>query len=148
VALVPIDTLGRVGERTAAEDKRAFLDPMRADFRAATQRFVRDFMFAAKSDPLLVARIAEDMSAAPPEVAVSALDSLIDYDEAVALARVSAPLRLINADRWPTDLAAARKSKPDLQLAVMPGVGHFPMLEDPAEFNRLLGRALAELAAR
>lgn len=77
-----------------------------------------------------------------------ALESLIDYDEAEALAAVKAPLRLINSDRWPTDLAAARRHKPDVELAVMPGLGHFPMLEDPAEFNRLLERALAELAAR
>lgn len=147
VALVPIDTLGRVGEKTSAEAKRAFLDPMRADFPAATRKFVRDFMFTPKSDPALAERIAQDMAAAPKEVALSALDNLIDYDEAAALAAIKAPLRLINADRWPTDLAAARKHKPDVQLAVMPGLGHFPMLEDPAEFNRLLERALQELAA-
>lgn len=145
VALVPVDTLGRVGERTSPEEKKAFLDPMRADFRAATLAFVRGFMFTAKSDPALVGRIAEDMAQAPPQVGLQALESLIDYDEAAALSVVKAPLRLINADRFPTDLAAARKHKPDIQLAVMPGVGHFLMLEDPAEFNRLLERALVEL---
>jgi pimeloyl-ACP methyl ester carboxylesterase len=129
VALVPIDTLGRVGVQTSADEKLAFLDPMRADFRAATRKFVEDFMFTPKSDPAL------------------AEQSLFDYDEAKALAAVKAPLRLINTDRWPTDLAAARKHKPDVQLAVMPGLGHFPMLEDPAEFNRLLERAFQELVA-
>jgi len=69
------------------------------------------------------------------------------FTQSAALAAIKAPLRLINADRWPTDLAAARKYKPDVQLAVMPGLGHFPMLEDPAEFNRLLERALKELLA-
>jgi pimeloyl-ACP methyl ester carboxylesterase len=146
VALVPIDTLGRVGEQTSAEEKRAFLDPMRADFKTATLKFVHDFMFTPKSDPALAERIAQDMAAGPKEVGLSALESLFDYDEAKALAAVKAPLRLINADRWPTDLAAARKHKPDVQLAVMPGLGHFPMLEDPAEFNRLLERALKDLA--
>jgi pimeloyl-ACP methyl ester carboxylesterase len=146
-ALVPIDTLGRVGEKTSPEERRAFLDPMRADFAAATRKFVREFMFTPKSDPALADRIAQDMAAAPKDVALSALESLVDYDEAAALAAVKAPLRLINTDRWPTDLAAARKYKPDVQLAVMPGLGHFPMLEDPAEFNRLLERALKDLVA-
>jgi pimeloyl-ACP methyl ester carboxylesterase len=145
VALVPIDTLGRVGEKTSPEEKQAFLDPMRADFAAATRKFVRDFMFTPRSDPALADRIAQDMAAAPKDVALSALESLVDYDEAAALAAVKVPLRLINTDRWPTDLAAARKQKPDVQLAVMPGLGHFPMLEDPAEFNRLLERALKDL---
>ena len=104
-------------------------------------------VFTPKSDPALVDRIADHMAKAPSEVALSAIESLIDYDEAKALAAVAAPLRLINADRWPTDLAAARKHKPDVQLAVMPGVGHFLMLEDPAEFNRLLERALHDRIA-
>ena len=146
-ALVPIDTLHRVGQKTSPEERRALLDPMRADFAGAARKFVRDFMFTPKSDPALADRIAQDMSAAPKEVALSALENLADYDEAAALAAIKAPLRLINADRWPTDLAAARKYKPDVQLAVMPGLGHFPMLEDPAEFNRLLERALKELLA-
>ncbi len=147
VALVPIDTLGRVGQATSAEEKQAFLAPMRADFRTATGKFVRDFMFTPKSDPALVDRIAQDMASAPKDVALSALENLFDYDEVKALAAVKAPLRLINTDRWPTDLAAARKPKPDVQLAVMPGLGHFPMLEDPAEFNRLLEHALRDLTA-
>jgi len=146
VALVPIDTLGRVGAQIPAEERRAFLDPMRADFPTATRKFVHDFMFTPKSDPALAERIAQDIAAAPREVALSALDNLFDYDEAKALAAIKVPLRLINADRWPTDLAAARKHKPDVQLAVMPALGHFPMLEDAAEFNRLLERALKELA--
>lgn len=147
-ALVPIDTLGRVGEQTSPAERKALLDPMRADFPAATRRFVRDFMFTPRSDASLVSHVVEDMAAAPKSVALAALEYLLDYNEAAALAATRAPLRLINSDRWPTDLRAARQRKPDLQLAVMPGVGHFPMLEDPAEFNRLLERALVELAAR
>jgi pimeloyl-ACP methyl ester carboxylesterase len=146
-ALVPVDTLNRVGESTPAEQKKAFLDPMRADFKAVTQKFVRQVMFTPRSDPALVEWIVNDMASAPAAVGVSALENLLDYDDAKALAAIKAPVRLINADRFPTDLAGARKAKPDVQLAVMPGVGHFLMLEDPDEFNRLLERAIKELAA-
>jgi pimeloyl-ACP methyl ester carboxylesterase len=38
-------------------------------------------------------------------------------------------------------LQAARRHKPDIELAVMSGVGHFPHLEDPDKFNALLARA-------
>lgn len=146
VALVPIDTLGQVGRAVSPEERQAFLEPMRKDFRAATRRFVRERMFAPGADPDLVDEVSEDMAAAPGDVALSAIESLMDYDEVAGLAAVKARVRLISADLFPTDLAAARKAKPDLQLAVMPGRGHFLMLEDPAEFNRLLERAIAELA--
>jgi pimeloyl-ACP methyl ester carboxylesterase len=148
VGLVGIDTLGQVGDQGSAEQERALLDAMRADFRAATRKFVLELMFTPKSDPALAERVAQEMAEAPKEVAISALENLFAYNEARALAATKAPLRLINADRWPTDLAAVRKHKPGVQLAVMEGRGHFLMLEDPAEFNRLLEGALKDLAPR
>jgi pimeloyl-ACP methyl ester carboxylesterase len=147
-ALVPVDTLSDVGQSWGAEQKEAFLAPMRADFRKATDGFVRQVMFTPRTEPALIDRIAVDMASAPPEVALSAMSYVLAYDQAAALAAVKAPLRLLNADRWPTNLAAARKHKPDVELAVMPRVGHFLMAEDPAEFNRLLGRAVRELTTR
>jgi len=144
-ALVPVDTLAEVETRMSPEVREEFLAPIRADFPAATEGFVRQFMFTKRSDPKLVERIASDMAKAPPEVAIPAMESLFSYDEAAALARVSVPVRLLNADHFPTDLAAARRHKPDVELTVMPRVGHFLMAEDPEEFNRLLARAVREL---
>jgi pimeloyl-ACP methyl ester carboxylesterase len=120
---------------------------MRADFRKATEAFVRQEMFAARSNPKLVDRIARDMAAAPPAVGVSAMDHILRYDQGAALAAAKVPVRLINADKWPTNLEAARRHKPEVELAVMPAVGHFLMMEAPDEFNRLLARAVSELPA-
>jgi pimeloyl-ACP methyl ester carboxylesterase len=55
-------------------------------------------------------------------------------------------MRMINADLWPTDLDAARRHKPDIGLAVMRGVGHFPQLEEPDRFNALLARAIRDFS--
>ena len=145
--LVPVDTLFDVGHRWSPEEREGYLGQFRADFRTATDGFARQ-MFRAHSDPKLIDRIAADMAAAPPEVAISAMENLFSYDEAAALASVEAPLRLLNADKWPTDLEAARRHKPDVELTVMPRVGHFLMAEDPDEFNRLLARAVRELTSR
>jgi pimeloyl-ACP methyl ester carboxylesterase len=146
-ALVPVDTLFEVGASFGPQEREQFLSPLRADFQAGAGNFVRQWMFTKKSDRKLVERIASDMASAPPDVALSAIESLFDYDEAAALAAVTVPVRLLNADWRSTDLAAARKYKEDVGLAVMPGVGHFLMAEDPEEFNRLLARAIRELTA-
>jgi pimeloyl-ACP methyl ester carboxylesterase len=144
-ALVPVDTLAEVDRRMSPEEREGFLGPIRADLRAGVEGFVREFMFTERTDPKLIDRIASDMASAPPEVAIPAMESLFAYDEAAALARAAIPVRLLNADRFPTDLAAARRHKPDVELTVMPRVGHFLMAEDPEEFNRLLARAVKEL---
>jgi len=146
-ALVPVDHFQDVEHRVSPPELDAFLTPFRVEFSTAVDEFVRG-MFPARADPKLIDRIARDMAAAPPEVAISALESVFRYDEAAGLASVRRPMRLLNADKWPTDLEAARRHRPDVELAVMPRVGHFLMAEDPAEFNRLLARAVRELTSR
>ena len=83
----------------------------------------------------------------PDPFAIAAMEDLFRYDEAAALARTRVPVRLLNADAFPTDLAAARRYKADVELTVMPRVGHFLMAEEPDEFNRLLARAVRELTS-
>lgn len=65
--------------------------------------------------------------------------------EGRALARVKAPVRLLNSDFMPTDLQHWQKHHSDVELTIMPGVGHFLMLENPGEFNRLLENILRDL---
>jgi pimeloyl-ACP methyl ester carboxylesterase len=147
VALVSVDFFNEVDRRFSTKERQGFLAPMRADFRKATEGFVRQEMFVARSDPKLVDRIARDMAAGAPAVGVSAMENLLRYDQGAALAAAKVPVRLINADKWPTDLEAARRHKPDVGLAVMPAVSHFLMMEAPDEFNRILARAVSELPA-
>jgi pimeloyl-ACP methyl ester carboxylesterase len=147
VALVSVDFFNDVDRRFSAKEREGFLAPMRAAFPKATEAFVRQEMFTPRSDPKLVDRIARDMAAGPPAVGVSAMEHLLRYEQGAALAAAKVPVRLINADKWPTDLEAARRHKPDVGLAVVPAVGHFLMMEAPDEFNRLLARAVSELPA-
>jgi pimeloyl-ACP methyl ester carboxylesterase len=145
VALLPIDTFHDVDLPMPEDLRDQMLGSMRADFPTATLGFVKQFMFVPGTDSGVVERIARDMAAAPPAVGVSAMEQLLDYDEGAALAGLRAPVRLINADLFPTDLEAARRHNLGLGLTVMPGVGHFLMMEDADEFNRLLERAIREL---
>jgi pimeloyl-ACP methyl ester carboxylesterase len=134
-----------VDRRIPAEQRKAFLGPMRADFSKTTWAFVRKAMFTPRSDSALAERIARDMAAGSPAVAVSAMENLLQYDQGAALAAAKPPLRLINSDLWATDLEALRRRNPNISLAVVPGVGHFLMMEDPDEFNRILARAIRDL---
>jgi pimeloyl-ACP methyl ester carboxylesterase len=144
-ALVMVDYFTEVDRKFTAKEREGFLAPMRADFPKTTQAFVRQEMFVPRSDPKLADRIARDMASGPSAVAVSAMDQLLRYDQGAALAAAKAPVRVINSDKWATDLEALRKYRPDISLAVVPAVGHFLMMEDPEEFNRLLERAVDQL---
>jgi pimeloyl-ACP methyl ester carboxylesterase len=101
-------------------------------------------MFAPESDPDLVEGIVADMSAAPPDIAVGALEHAVSNDDAIlaALPELKAPIVAINAGYRPTDIEALEGH--GVKAILMPGVGHFLMLEDPATFNRLLGEAIED----
>ena len=146
-ALVPVDTFNEPDLRIPPAEREKFLGGLRQDFAATTAGWVKSEMFTRYSTPLVADRIARDMAAGPSKVGVSAMESLLDYQSGPGLASVTVPIRLINADHWPTNLAAARRHRPELELAVLPRTGHFLMLEAPEEFNRVLLQAVNELGA-
>jgi pimeloyl-ACP methyl ester carboxylesterase len=139
--LVWADTYSTLGEGITHEEVRTFAAPFREDFVTATRDLVRS-MFIASSDPELVERVVTDMSSAPPNVAVDALEHAIGNAGPVlaALSQLTVPVVAINPNYRPTDVEALRRH--GVRAVLMPGVAHFLMMEDPETFNRLLDEAI------
>jgi pimeloyl-ACP methyl ester carboxylesterase len=132
------------------EQVSAFLSHFQADFRSSADAWVRS-MFPLGVDSALVTRTAEDMASGPPEIGVAVLGATLRWfinDGAGKLAQLTVPLQCINSDRVPTDGPAMDRVVDGYALRLMPGRGHFPQLEDPATFNRLLEESLADFARR
>ena len=90
-------------------------------------------------------RIINDTIAQKPEVVLPILKAVFSYDAVAGLREVKVPIRAINADRAPTDIAANRKYAPQFDAVIIKGTGHYPMLEDPARFNQMLAEILRNL---
>ena len=90
------------------------------------------------------------MSATQPEVALGALSESLAYVDrfAFAFGEIDIPIRCINSDRGSLNESYIRQYACDFTVAVMREVGHFPMLERPAEFNRLLDGIILELTEK
>jgi pimeloyl-ACP methyl ester carboxylesterase len=143
VALIPVDTLQDV-EWKPGEGFEDWIESMSADFVPFTREFVMS-MFPETADPALVERMASRMSAMPPDIGVAVLRAVFAYDKAATLALVKQPIRAINSDMLPTLLDVSRRYAPQFEAVFVSGTGHFPMLEKPAEFNRLLEQAIEDL---
>ncbi len=139
--LVWVDTYSRLGEPKTREQLESFAAPFREDFMTATRDLVRS-MFVPDSDPELVEWVAADMSSAPPEIALDALEHARGNDGPILgrLEELRTPVVAINPDHWPTDVEGLRAR--GVELFLMPGVGHFLMLEDPVAFNHLLAEVV------
>ena len=121
----------------------AYIRGYEEDYEGTCDTFVRQ-MFPGTADPALVDEIAGDMCSGSPEVGLALQRQFIDWDMAGAMSASGTRIRCINAAAFPTDVEANRNYA-DYNAVIMEGVGHFPMRENPEEFNRLLADLIEEL---
>lgn len=149
IGVIAVDALRSVGLPPAgAREIEVKVAPFRTDFVGATRALVSEQLFEPGADPLLVQKVAYDMSLRRPAVAIPTLEKLLALDLTAITAEVHVPVYAINSDLAPTDAQRIRQSLPDFTLDVLPHTGHFLMLEAPERFNPLLLKDLAALAAR
>lgn len=148
VGVIGVDTLKNVGlPRPSAAETDQRLVAFEKDFIGSTRGMVANTMFTPNSDPVLVRRIVEDMSQAPPAVAIPAIRQLSAWDGVAALKALPIPVVVINADlNGTTDEARIRAFAPLFRAITVTGLGHFLMMEDPGRFNPILDAQVRALA--
>jgi pimeloyl-ACP methyl ester carboxylesterase len=144
IGIIGVDTYQSFVEDWTSEQKDGFLKSFNDNFVLTTQGFVRS-MFPQDADTLIVKRVVDDMSSAPPEVAVSAMRNLFYYDPIPTLRNLNLPLISINCDMYPVSIEENKKYVKDYEVKFMKGVGHFLMLERPDEFNRFVSEAVKKI---
>jgi pimeloyl-ACP methyl ester carboxylesterase len=139
IGIIAVDALKSVGLPPAPQaeiDKR--VAPFRSDFIGSVRKYVNEELFEPGADPVLVQKVAYDMSLEPPEVAVPSLQSLLSMDFKGLLPQIHVPVLAINSDLGATDESRIRKSIPGFKATVIPHTGHFLMMEVPGKFNPIL----------
>ncbi len=149
IGIIGVDTFKTLG---APAPTRAQIDaivkPFEADFIAQTRTLVTDHLFTAAGNRALADKVAYDMSLSPPQVAVPALRAVLEYDFTEPVKDVSVPVVVVNSDLGePLNEARIRKLLPKFRATILPGTGHFLMMEDPAQFNPALESQIEALAA-
>jgi len=147
IGLVGVDTYLDLERQYTQEQIEERLARFRANFVESTSKLVRS-IFLPNADPVLVEWIVTDMSSAPPEVGIGAMQGYLSFDAKEALKEVRKPIYCINSDMRVTNVEAGRRYGLSFKVKLMSGVGHFVMLEDAETFNRLLTETIDELGRR
>src|SRR6266568_3073769 len=145
--LVPIHTLLDVEQPSDPKETDAVIAKMKADYKGETTAFIRQYLLATTTPPAVADRVLTQTTTFPPEIALSALRNNWHYRAAPAFEAVKVPIVAVNGDRFPTNFEANRRHAPLFDALIMKGVGHYPMLEDPARFGDLLDQALRKVEA-
>jgi pimeloyl-ACP methyl ester carboxylesterase len=145
IGIVGVDTFHNVAEEITEAQIDEMLEPIQQDFVSATRHFVAS-MLLEETDATLRDWIVQDMSAAPPQVATSAMQDMLtrhaEGEAAQHFEELTIPVVAINADLWPTDIEANRQLLPEFDAVIMEGSDHFLHMARPAEFNRELDRVI------
>jgi len=145
VGLIPVDAGLDVEQTNSPEEIAGLVGALEKDYRTTAEKFTRDYMFTPKTDPALIERIVAKNVAAPPEIAIPCLRAVFTYDARPTLRQVRVPAHAVNSDHFPTNVEANRRHFASYDVTLMPGVGHYLMLEDPARFSDLLAGAVDAL---
>ena len=113
---------------------------------SGTMKAMIQMLFHKDADPAFVADIERKMMKASGEFAASVTGCFRDYDQARAAKQANVPIRAINGDLFPTQVQKNRTVAAGFEAVILPHTGHYPMLENPVLFNRVLTGLLTEWA--
>jgi pimeloyl-ACP methyl ester carboxylesterase len=139
IGIIAVDSLKSIGlPPMSKQEIEMRLAPFRDDFIGTTRKYVTESLFEKGADPVLMQKVAYDMSLEPQQVAVASMQALLAMDFAAVLSDIHVPVLAINSDLSPTDEARIRRFLPDFKADVLEHTGHFVMLEAPQRFNPVL----------
>ena len=145
IGLIGIDTLENIEYPMTREGLEKIIAPLEKDFRTGSRQFVEE-MISPHTDPQLREWILSDISAAPPAVALSAMNDMMSQyitgEAAKIFDEIRIPVVTVNGDLWPVNYEANRRHMFSFDAIILKKADHFLMLDRPEEFNRALEKAI------
>jgi len=144
-AIVGVESLHRLTGEADPERIAPYVARFREDFPAAMGEFTAALV-RADTPPATRARIVADSVGSEPGMAIALVEHFGTYDPKPATRIIDGPVRCINADITPTDVAGNRALLSSFDVELLEATGHWPHLEAPGRFQAALDRVLAEVA--
>ena len=145
IGIIGIDTSQNVALKLTQEELNVMTKPFEENFQSAMKAFVKDALPKNVEQDMLY-WLSEDMASAPKDIAINQfrnyLGQYISGEAHRVYKDIKMPLVLVNAKLWPTDSEENKKHIKNYSIYFIEETGHFPMLEKPDEFNKLLLKAV------
>jgi pimeloyl-ACP methyl ester carboxylesterase len=146
LGVVAVDSLHDVERPVPRETAEKLAALYEEDFPGTMSSMVHR-MFPPSTDPGVVEFVAARAAATRPGPAIALLRDYPDLDLAAWMEAARVPVRAIQSGPplSPVTKLGVNRRHGNYDASFMDGVGHYPMLERPAEFNRRLEAATAEV---
>ncbi|SEN56119.1 Pimeloyl-ACP methyl ester carboxylesterase [Mucilaginibacter gossypiicola] len=148
IGLVGIDNFkGFDGKPKTAKSKADYAEAiamLKKHFKAVATAYFNQDLFYKTTSAAIRKRILNDVANADSAIAIASMEDN-NFNTTAKLKASKIKLHLINSDYTPNDTIGFIKAGIPYQLLQIHATGHFPMIEKPAEFNRLLQQAINQI---
>lgn len=144
-ALILVDTLKDLDQQFTIEQMAPVLDLYRKDFNNAVLNMIPQYLFVETTPPDVKKQLQNEFLTHEANFAATCLEPLYKTDFRQYASQVKVPVRAINSDVGETSKINNSKYYQNFDYSIIKGVGHYPMLEKPEEFNLALDNFLKEL---
>ena len=151
IGLIGIDTLENIEYPMTREELKKMITPLEVNFRDGSRQFVGE-MIASNTNRQLREWILSDMSTAPPSVAISAMNEMMNQyvtgEAAKIFKEIRIPVITVNGDLWPINYEANRRHMISFNAIVLKKADHFLMMDRSIDFNKALEKAILMLTGK
>lgn len=145
-AVILVDTLKDLSQQFTYEQAEKFLFAnYRKDFEWAVKNILPQYLFVDNTPASVKHQLQNEFLQNSSELAVNALEPLYKMDILTIAKSVKIPVRAINSDATPTNIENNRMYLDDYDFVTIAGTGHYPMLEQPDQFNKILDEVITKL---
>ena len=140
LGIIGIDNFKNFGERPDSNFSKNYakiIDSMRKNYTAVVTEYFSQQLFYKTTDSAIRKRILNDVFHGDSTIAVDVMAEN-NYDEIGKAKEYRKPIYLVNSDVTPTDTLGFKREGVPYSIELIHATGHYPMVEKPQEFNRLL----------
>ncbi len=152
IGLIGIDNFKGFVQRYTPEEEaqsKEFLQALGLHYDSLVRVFVRSGLFPPDSkDTVSINRVIHDATNEDSKISLASLESLMKFSlqDSAMLGKLRYPLHLIACDPPPNDSALKAICKSGYEVRMIHGTGHYPMIEKPAEFSRILEETIDDIS--
>lgn len=151
IGFVGVDNFKNAGTAMPAEVQSQadqIMALLKSDFANTSEYFARQALLSASTDKTIADRVVADYRNMDKKIGTDLISSAFTYyeRERELMAQLKLKMYLINVDNTPTNEELLEKyAAAGYDILLMKGTCHFPMNENPNEFNHLLQKILIEI---
>lgn len=148
IGLVGVDNFKALDVEFTPEQMKQMTDffPMlQNDFKNSAPIYADMMLFHPMTSKEIKDRVKTDFANTNAQIGYGTFMNLMQYSmkEAQTLEKLNFPLNLINCDYFPTnEIGLKNHCKNGYKVETISDTGHYPMIEKPEEFNKLLENIL------